>query len=76
MSDDLGEREGGRVGVEFALDDLEVRRYGAQVVVSGLVCEIPQAQGLADFSGSKKLFEPRGNVDCAVWDVEVSDYED
>lgn len=40
MRDDLGEREGGGFGVEFALDDLEVWGDGAEVLVGGLVCEV------------------------------------
>lgn len=40
MRDDLREREGRSLGVEAALDDLEVGRDGAEVFVGGLVGEV------------------------------------
>jgi hypothetical protein len=54
---DLGEREGGGLDIVAALDDLEVRRNRAQVLVSGLVGEVAQAQRLANLARRKQLLE-------------------
>ena len=57
VGDDLrqGERRGFDIGA--ALDDLEVRRQGAQVLVGVLVGEVAETQGLADLARREQLLE-------------------
>lgn len=57
VGDDLrqGERRGFDIGA--ALDDLEVRRQGAQILVGVLVGEVAETQGLADLARRKQLLE-------------------
>ena len=60
VSDDLRQGQGGGLDVEAALDDLEVRRDGAEVLVGRLVGEVAEAQGLGDLARGEELFELRG----------------
>lgn len=57
VGDDLREGQGGGLDVEAALDDLEVGRDGAEVLVGRLVGQVSQAEGLGDFARGKELFE-------------------
>lgn len=57
VRDDLGEREGRGLDVEAALDDLEVRRDGAEVLVGGLVGQVSEAERLGDLSWGEQFFE-------------------
>ena len=57
MRDDFGEGEVGGLGVEIALDDLEVRGHGAEVVVGFLVGQVAETEDLGDFVGGKELLE-------------------
>ena len=57
MGHDLGEREGRRVGVVPALDDLQVRRDRTQVVVGWAVGEVAEAEGLPDLAWGEEFFE-------------------
>lgn len=57
MRHDLGERQVGRFGVEVALDDLEVGRQRAQVVVCFLVGQVAETEDRADFVGCEEFFE-------------------
>lgn len=57
VGDDLRERQRRGVGVEAALDDLEVGRDRAQVLVRRLVRQVPQAQRLPDLAGRQELLE-------------------
>lgn len=57
MSDDLGEGKVGGLGVEIALDDLEVRGHGAEVVVGLLVSQVAETEDLGDFVGGEELLE-------------------
>lgn len=59
VGDDLGQRQRGGLDVVAALDDLEVGRDGAQVVVGGLVGEVAQAERLANLAGREELLELR-----------------
>lgn len=74
VGDDL--RQGQRRGldVEAALDDLEVRRDGAQVLVRRLVGQVAEAEGLGDLARGEELFELRRNVSasCVVCFAERS----
>lgn len=60
MGDDLGQGQGGGLDVEAALDDLEVRRDGAEVLVRRLVGQVAEAEGLGDLARGEELFELRG----------------
>lgn len=60
VGDDLREGEGGGLDVEAALDDLEVRRDGAEVLVRRLVGQVAEAEGLRDLARGEELFELRG----------------
>lgn len=51
VGDDLRQRQGRGLDVEAALDDLQVRRDRAQVLVRVLVCQVAQTQRLADLAG-------------------------
>lgn len=64
MRDDLGEREGRGLDVEAALDDLEVRRDGAEVLVGGLVGQVSETEGLGNLSGGEKFLELLRQVAC------------
>lgn len=64
MGDDLCEREGGGFHIVAALDDFEVRRYGAEVFVRVLVGKVAEAEGLADFAGGEEFFKLYG---LATW---------
>ena len=57
VGDDLRERQRRRLDVVPALDDLEVRRDGAEVVVRVLVREVAEAERLADLAGRGELLE-------------------
>lgn len=57
VGDDLGEGEAGGLDVEAALDDLEVGRDGAEVLVGGLVGQVAEAEGLGDLSWREELLE-------------------
>ena len=57
VRDDLGQRKVRGFGVEVALDDLEVRSYGAEVVVGFFVGEVAKAEDLRDFVGGEEFFE-------------------
>lgn len=57
MGDDLGQRQGGGLDIEAALDDLEIGRDGPEVLVGVLVGEVAEAEGLADLAGSEELLE-------------------
>lgn len=57
VRDDLRERQRRGLDVVAALDYLEVRRDGAQVLVRRLVGEVAQAEGLADLAGREELLE-------------------
>lgn len=60
VGDDLGQRERGRLDVKAALDDLEVGRYRAEVLVGRLVGQVAQAESLGDFARGEELFELHG----------------
>jgi hypothetical protein len=60
VGDDAREREVGRLGVEVALDDLQVGRDGAQELVRVAVGEVAQAEDLADLTGREQLLELAG----------------
>lgn len=57
VGDDLREREGGRLHVEPALDDLEVGRDGPQVLVRRPVSQVAQAERLRDLARGEELLE-------------------
>ena len=57
VDDDLGDGQGGGLDVVAALDNLEVRRDGAQVLVRVLVGEVAEAERLGDLSRSEELLE-------------------
>lgn len=65
VGDDLGEGQAGGLNVEAALYDLEVRGDGAEVLVRVLVCQVAQAEGLADLSWGEELLELLFGV-CAL----------
>lgn len=50
VGNDLRQGQGGGLDVEAALDDLEVRRDGAEVLVCRLVGQVSEADGLRDLS--------------------------
>lgn len=60
VRNDLGQRERGRLDVKAALDDLEVGRYRAEVLVGWLVGQVTQTEGLGDFARGEELFELQG----------------
>lgn len=60
VGDDLGEGEAGGLDVEAALDDLEVGRDGAEVLVGGLVGQVAEAEGLGDLAWREELLELSG----------------
>lgn len=51
VGDDLGQRQGGGLDVEAALDDLQVRRDRPQVLVRVLVRQVAEAERLPDLAG-------------------------
>lgn len=57
VGDDLRQGQGGGLDVEAALDDLEVRRDGAEVLVRRLVGQVAEAEGLGDLARREELFE-------------------
>lgn len=57
MCDCLREWQRGRICIETAFDYFEVRCDTAEVFVGGLVREVPETEGLANFAWRKKLFE-------------------
>lgn len=57
MSDDFGEGEVGGLGVKITLDDLEVRRDGAKVVIGFLVGQVAETEDLGDLVGGEELLE-------------------
>lgn len=57
VGDDLGQGQGGGLDVEAALDDLEVRRDGAEVLVRRLVGQVAEAEGLGDLARGEELLE-------------------
>jgi len=57
VRDDLRQGEGGGLDVVAALDDLEVGRYRAEVLVCALVGQVAEAEGLAYLSGGEELLE-------------------
>jgi hypothetical protein len=57
MGDDAREGEVGGLGVEVALDDLQVGGDGAQELVRVAVGEVAQAEDLADFTWAEQLLE-------------------
>jgi hypothetical protein len=54
---DLGQREVGRLDVEVAFYDLQVRRDGAQELVGVAVGDVSEAEDLADFAGREEFLE-------------------
>lgn len=61
MGDDLRQGQGGGLDVKAALDDLEVRRDGAEVLVRRLVGQVAEAEGLGDLAWGEELFELHGS---------------
>lgn len=57
MCDDLCEWEGSGFDVVPALDDLEVGRYGAEVLVCTLVGQIAETEGLTYLARSEEFLE-------------------
>lgn len=57
VGDDLGQGQGGGFDVEAALDDLEVWRDGAEVLVRRLVGQVAEAEGLGDLARGEELLE-------------------
>lgn len=57
VGDDLRQRQGGGLDVEAALDDLEVWRDGAEVLVGRLIGQVAKAEGLGDLARGEELFE-------------------
>jgi hypothetical protein len=57
VRDDLCKRERGGLDVVAALDDLQVGRYRAEVLVCALVGQIAEAEGLAYLARGEELFE-------------------
>jgi hypothetical protein len=57
VCDDFGEREVGRLDVEVALYDLQVRRDGAQELVCVAVGDVAEAEDLPNFAGREELLE-------------------
>lgn len=57
VGDDLRQRQRCRVGVEPALDDLEVWRDRPQVLVRRLVRQVAQAQRLPDLARREQFLE-------------------
>lgn len=57
MGDHFGQRQVGRIDVEVAFDDLEVRCDGAEVVVCQWGGEVSETENLADFAGGEEFFE-------------------
>jgi hypothetical protein len=53
----LCEREGSRLDIVTAFDNLEVWCDGAKVLVGLLVCEVAEAQRLSNLARSKELLE-------------------
>lgn len=53
----FGERQVGRVGIEVALDQLQVRRERAQVVVRGLIGQVAQTEDRGEFIRRKEFLE-------------------
>ena len=51
VRDNLGQRQGGGLDIEAALDDLDIGRDRAEVLVGLLVGEVSEAQRLADLAG-------------------------
>ena len=57
VGDDFRESEVRGLGVEIALDDLEVRGDGAEVVVGFLVGQVAETEDLGDFVGGEEFLE-------------------
>lgn len=57
VGDDLRQGEGRGLDIGAALDDLEVRRQGAEVLVGVLVGEVAETQRLADLARCEQLLE-------------------
>lgn len=57
VGDDLGQRQGRGLDIEAALDDLEIRRHGAEVLVGVLVGEVAEADSLADLARGEEFLE-------------------
>lgn len=57
VRDHLRQRQRRGLDVVAALDDLEVGRDGAQVLVCIFVGQVAQAEGLADLAGREELLE-------------------
>lgn len=57
VGDDLGQRQGRGLDVKAALDDLEIGRDGAEVLVGALVGQVAEAEGLADLARGQQLLE-------------------
>lgn len=56
---DGGYGQGGGLDIVPALDDLEVRGDGAEVLVGRLVGQIAEAEGLGDLAGGEELLKLR-----------------
>lgn len=62
VGDHLRQRQRGGLDVQAALDDLEVRRDAAQVLVRRPVRQVAEAEGLADLAGREEFFELSSGV--------------
>lgn len=67
MGDDLREGQGCGFDVVPALDDLEVWRDGAEIVVGVFVGEVAQAECLADLAWREELLELCSGEGLASW---------
>lgn len=57
VRDHLGQSEVGRLNIEVALYDLQVRRDAPQELERFFVGDVAEAEDLADFTGREELFE-------------------
>ncbi len=68
VRDDLRQRQRRGLDVVPALDDLEVGRNGAQVLVRVLVGQVAEAQRLANLAGREELLELQAGGLVSDWD--------